>query len=79
MDAKKLMDWVSESQTHRQILGDYTGSYALGVKEDPPAFLLRVEPQDVANFPDSVTIHGVHVPVIVHGGFEQPKPLTGRD
>jgi hypothetical protein len=48
------------------------------VREDPPAFLLRVEPEDVANFPDRVTIHGVEVPVIVRGGFVQPKPLTGR-
>jgi hypothetical protein len=77
VDAKKLLNWVNESQTHRQIVGNYTGSYALGVKEDPPAFLLRVEPDDVSNFPDHVTIHGVDVPVIVRGGFSQPKPLTG--
>jgi hypothetical protein len=79
VDAKNLMDWVNESQTHREIVGDYRGSYALGVKEDPPAFLLRVEPQDVANFPERVTIHGVDVPVIVHGGFKQPKPMIDRD
>ena len=77
MDAKKLRDWVEEPQTHRQVVGDYAGSYALGVKEDPPAFLLRVQPVDVANFPDRVMIHGVEVPVIVRGGFVQPKPLTG--
>ena len=78
MDAKQLMAWVEEPQTHRKIVGDYVGSYALGVKDDPPAFLLRVGPEDVAHFPESVKIHGVDVPVIVHGGFAQPKPLIDR-
>jgi hypothetical protein len=78
VDFKQLMAWVGEPQTHREIVGDYGGSYSLGVKEDPPAFVLRVEPEDVAKFPERVKIHGVDVPVIVHGGFAQPKPLTGR-
>lgn len=77
MNARQLMDWVTEPQTHRRIVGDYVGSYALGVTEDPPAFVLRVEPQDVGKFPVQVNIHGVDVPVIVHGGFSQPRPLTG--
>jgi len=75
VEASKLMDWVNEAQTHRRIVGDYEGSYSLGVSDDPPAFLLRVEPEDVSQFPDRVTIHGVDVPVVVHGGFSPPKPL----
>lgn len=75
MNVKQLLDWVAEPQTHRQIVGDYQGAYALGVTDDPPAFALRVEPEDVKNFPDRVTIHGVDVPVVVHGGFGPPKPL----
>ena len=46
---------------------------------DPPAFLLRVEPQDVAKFPKQVIIKGDTVPVIVHGGFRPPRPqAAGR-
>src|SRR5436309_1367966 len=47
MNTKQLSSWVDESETHRKIVGDYDGSYALGVTDDPPAFLLRVEPADV--------------------------------
>ena len=50
-------------ETHAKIVGDYEGTYALGVKDDPPAFLLRVEQGDVSSFPTRVTIHGVEVPV----------------
>lgn len=76
MDAGQLMEWVEEPQTHRRIVGDYEGSYSLGVEENPPAFVLRVEPKDASRFPDQVNIHGVDVPVIVQGGFVQPRPLT---
>ncbi len=78
MTAKHLQMWVEEPETHRRIVGDYRGSYALGVVEDPPAFLLRVEPQDVAAFPTKVTLHGVEVPVIVHGNFKPPVPINAR-
>jgi len=49
MNTKQLSSWVDESETHQKIVGDYDGSYALGVTDDPPAFLLRVEPTDVAS------------------------------
>jgi hypothetical protein len=75
MNAQQLLGWVDLPETHQKIVGEYEGSYALGVTSDPPAFLLRVEPKDVGQFPRTVTIHGVDVPVVVHGGFGQPKPL----
>jgi hypothetical protein len=78
MNAQQLLNWVEQPETHRQILGDYDGSYSLGVATNPPAFVLRVEPTDVASFPTKVTIQGVDVPVIVHGNFEPPKPLAER-
>ena len=78
MDVKQLLHWVDQPETHQKIVGEYEGSYALGVTSDPPAFLLRVEPKDVGQFPKSVTLHGTDVPVIVHGGFVQPKPLKGQ-
>jgi hypothetical protein len=74
MDTKQLMNWVNQPLTHRKIVGDYDGSYALGVTDNPPAFVLRVEPKDVGAFPDKVVIQGVEVPVIVHGGFQKPTP-----
>ncbi len=78
MNVQQLLDWVDQPETHRKIVGDYAGSYALGVADDPPAFVLRVEPKDVASFPTQVTIEGIDVPVIVHGGFQPPKPLASR-
>jgi len=76
MDVKQLTSWVDQPETHQQILGDYTGSYALGVTDNPPAFLLRVAPADVSRFPAMVTINGVEVPVVVRGNFVPPVPVN---
>jgi hypothetical protein len=78
MDPRQLANWVEEPETHQKIVGDYDGAYALGVTDNPPAFLLRVEPGDVSHFPTKVNIHGVEVPVVVRGSFLPPKPLRGR-
>jgi len=78
MDPKQLMNWVDESETHKKIVGDYDGSYALGVTDNPPAFLLRVEAADVSRFPTKVTLHGTDVPVVVQGNFVRPTPLARR-
>ncbi len=76
MNAKQLMTWVDQPETHQKIVGDYLGSYALGVTENPPAFLLRVESADVSGFPTRVNIHGVEVPVVVRGNFVPPVPVN---
>ena len=78
MDVKQLMSWTEEPATHQKIVGDYQGYYSLGVTDNPPAFLLRVQSSDVSHFPTKVDIHGVEVPVVVHGNFVQPLPLGGR-
>lgn len=78
MDAKQLMHWVEEPATHQRIVGDYDGAYALGVTDNPPAFLLRVESKEASEFPTSVNIHGVEVPVVVHGNFAPPVPIGKR-
>ncbi|WP_020470415.1 hypothetical protein [Zavarzinella formosa] len=75
MNAKQLMSYVDQPETHQKIVGDYDGGYALGVTENPPAFLLRVEPEDVSHFPTAVDIHGVKVPVVVKGSFVRPVPI----
>ena len=46
MDVKQLLDWVAQPQTHQKIVGDYDGSYALGVADDPPGFVLRVRAKE---------------------------------
>jgi hypothetical protein len=76
MDVTQLMTWVDEPETHRKIVGDYAGSYALGVTDNPVAFLLRVEPADVSQFPTKVHLHGLEVPVIVRGNFVPPVPVS---
>lgn len=78
MNVNQLTNWVEQPETHRQIVGDYQGSYALGVTTNPLAFVLRVEPEDVSSFPNKVNIQGVDVPVIVQGNFKQPVPLDRR-
>src|SRR4051812_9165117 len=78
MTVKQLLSWVDQPETHRKIVGDYEGSYMLGVTDDPPAFVLRVEPNAVLSFPTKVTIHDVEVPVIVQGGFVPPQPTASR-
>jgi len=78
MDAKQLMNRVDLPETHQKIVGDYEGCYALGVTDNPPAFLLRVEPADVSGFPTKVNIDGVEVPVVVKGGFVPPVPISRR-
>ena len=78
MDIKQLMTWVDLPETHQKIVGDYEGAYALGVIDNPPSFLLRVESADVSGFPATVSIHGVKVPVVVNGNFARPLPLSRR-
>ncbi|MBA4062960.1 MAG: hypothetical protein C0501_04490 [Isosphaera sp.] len=74
MTADQLTRLAALPRTHALIVGDYAGGYALGVTGDPPAFLLRVEPADVARFPTAVTVDGTEVPVVVEGGFRRPRP-----
>jgi hypothetical protein len=76
MNVKQLINWVDQPETHQKIVGDYSGSYTLGVTDNPPAFLLRVEPADVSSFPTVVNLHGVEVPVVVQGNFARPVPVN---
>jgi len=78
MNAEQLIRLVDQPETHRKIVGDYEGGYALGVTDNPPAFLLRVEPADVSAFPTKVNIDGVEVPVAVKGNFIPPVPINRR-
>jgi len=78
MTVGQLQTWAQEPETHQKIVGSYAGGYSLGVTDNPPAFVLRVQSADVAAFPTVVTLHGVSVPVTVHGNFAPPVPLAAR-
>jgi hypothetical protein len=73
--ADRLLAAVDEPETHRKIVGNYGGQYALGVQENPPAFVLRVAPPDIHAFPEKIHVYGEEVPVLVKGGFQEVKPL----
>jgi hypothetical protein len=78
MNASELADLLERSETHRLILGDYKGPYALGVSRDPDnpgayGFVLKVP--DDKGWPRSVTIQGKRIPVHVQGGFKPVEPL----
>ena len=74
VNVTQLMAVVNQPETHQLIVGGYTGGYALGVTDNPPAFLLRVEPANVDHFPRVVTIGGQRIPVVVTGNFRIPRP-----
>ena len=78
MDAVELADLLENSETHRLILGDYQGRYALGVGRDPDnpgAYALILKVPDAAGWPRSVTINGRRVQICVQGGFRRVQPL----
>jgi hypothetical protein len=78
MTVNQLAQLTEDPETHRLIVGDDDGAYALGVTDNPPAFLLRVEPQAVDRFPRKVKVRGAEVPVVVEGGFRPPRPQDKR-
>jgi hypothetical protein len=78
MDASELAALLKRSETHRLILGDYEGPYALGVGRDPDnpsgyGFVLKVPHAE--GWPRFVMIQGQRIPVNVQGGFQPVKPL----
>ena len=78
MGVSELAALLERSETHRLILGDYEGRYALGVGRDPDnpgvyGFVLKVPNEE--GWPRFVTIQGQRIPVHVQGGFQPVKPL----
>ena len=78
MTAQQLGKLLERSETHRLIVGNHPGPYALGVTHAPDpsqgfAFVLKIA--DPTGVPDSVEIEGQRIPVIVQGGFRRPVPL----
>jgi len=78
MKADELADLLEQGATHRLILGNRMGPYALGVTESPDskgdaALLLKIG--DATGFPSHVDLAGQKVRLLVQGGFKAPVPL----
>jgi hypothetical protein len=76
MDISELAALLERGETHRLILGDYKGPYALGIGRDPNnangyGFVLKVP--DAKGWPRSVVIEGQRIPIVVQGGFKAPE------
>jgi len=75
MTAMQLRDLTDLPETHQSIVGNYDGSYTLGVVDDSPGFLLRVASKDISTFPRKVSVRGLEVPVTVVGNTPGPVKL----
>jgi hypothetical protein len=78
---EQLSQLASAPWLHRQLLGDYSGPYSLGVGLDETGhsvFLLRVDSTELT-VPATVVVQGIPVPVVVRRQFKAPVPtLVGR-
>lgn len=80
MNESALAEAIQRPDVQRKILGTYRGAFSLGVTSSPhdkekPALLLRVEGDAPDEIPSHIAVDGEEVPVVVKGGFKQPKPL----
>lgn len=79
MQQDRLAELVEDPALHRRLLGEYEGSYALGVTLNPEnrselALRLRIEGDDPSAIPREVELDGERVPVLVQTGFRPPVP-----
>ena len=80
MKQERLADLIERPETHRLILGNYKGSYSLGLTLNPRnrsqlAIRVRIEGANVAQVPSQIVLEGEAVPVVVNANFVAPKPL----
>jgi hypothetical protein len=68
---------ATEPGVLRQLVGDYSGQFVVGLEDAPARFVLRVADDDVSRFPKKVQVNGHTVAVEVEGGLEQIQPLSG--
>lgn len=79
MDFKLLSRHVRQPEVLRHLLGGYEGPYSIGIGTDPasagPAVILEVVDHSLLPDPRPVEFDGEAVPVIVRGGYQQPRLL----
>lgn len=80
LSSDHLAALVERPEVQRRILGEYRGSYSLGLTLDPAdrtriAIRVRLEHGDPSRIPTHVMLEGERVPVIVSTGFRAPERL----
>ncbi len=83
MEIQRLADHIERPELHRKLLGEYGGSYSIGITTtqggpDQPAIRVRVEGSGPSDIPSEIVLDGEPVPVIVQTEFVPPRPLPLR-
>ncbi len=83
MHQARLAALIAQPEVHKQILGDYRGSYSLGLTLNPEnrnelAIRVRIEGEDSNGIARQVTLEGDTIPIIVSTNFKAPVPLSQR-
>lgn len=83
MHQARLAALIARPDVHKQILGDYQGSYSLGLTLNPEnrnelTIRVRVEGEDTNGIARQVTLEGDTIPIIISTNFKAPMPLSQR-
>jgi hypothetical protein len=77
MDPKSLGDLIELPHVQRMILGDYSGSYLLGIVQNPEdpeeaAIQVQIQGEDDSGIPTYIVLRGIRIPILVRTNFEMP-------
>jgi hypothetical protein len=83
MNVQRLSSLIETPEFHRQVMGDYTGAYSLGITSDPArpstlAVRVRVQGDEAPGIASELDVDGETIPVIVSTRFQAPAPLAKR-
>ena len=83
MDQKMLANLIEQPEVQRMILGDYRGSYSIGITLNPEnrrelAIRVRIEGEAATSIPHHITLSGTRIPIIVSTSFIPPVALSDR-
>lgn len=76
----RLATLIERPEVQRRILGDYSGSFSLGLTLNPSdrsevVIRIRIEDDDPGKIPSHILLDGERVPVIVNTNFRAPTRL----
>ena len=80
MNQDRLADLLERPEVQKEILGNYSGGYSIGLTRDPSrdrqlAIRVRLAAKDAAQIPSKVILDDEVIPVIVQTNFLVPEPL----
>ena len=83
MNVQRLADLIEGPELHRTLLGEYDGTYSIGVTTNPadssrPAIRVRVEDAEDLRIPSEIVLDGEPVRVLVQTRFVPPRTLPLR-